>query len=392
MTLPGLLAGHRLFAQTHDHAAMTASAADGEFNPSIVSDNHGGFLFGFVERKSGLSNVFLQRASSAGSFAPRIRVNDRAGDAAVRNENPPKFAAGPNDEIYAAWASERERWKGNVRFARSLNGGKSFEPAISLNSDAAQAPVSRAFQAILADGKGRVFVAWIDERDRRTGDRGAEIWMAVSQDRGKTFSKDRRILSNVCECCRLALAMDPAGGIYLSYRTVPASGPMLRDIAVARSLDDGRTFQPSLVSRDNWAIDACPIAGASMTVDSAGRVHVVWFTQPGDRPRLFVATSADRGLTFTRPFVFDASQKLAKHAHVAALPDRRLLIAWDDLDGVSTVKWGLYDTETRSMRLLGTEARTSYPIAAVSGNQLAVAALRAEGGGVFRRVQSLAGR
>src|SRR5688572_23922261 len=241
-------------AQTHDHSAMSTST-DGQFNPYVASDNQGGFYLAYVERKGGLSSVMLQHSSHGGGFSAAVRVNPRASDGAVRNENPPKIAVGPNKEVYVVWASERERWKGNIRFARSLNGGKTFEPAIDLNSDSTQGPISRAFHSIAVDAKGRIFVVWIDERHKTANDRGAEIWISTSMDGGKTFSRDRRIASNVCECCRTAIAVDSAGRIYISYRVAPSTGPMLRDIAVARSVDGGVTFRPTLVNRDGWDLN-----------------------------------------------------------------------------------------------------------------------------------------
>ena len=93
---------------------------------------------------------------------------------------------------------------------------------------------------------------------------------------------------------------------------------MLRDIAVARSDDGGMTFRPFLVNRDGWDVNACPIAGAAMTIDALDRIHVVWFTQAGETPRLYLASSSDHGVSFTKPVVFDPAQKLAKHAHVVA--------------------------------------------------------------------------
>src|SRR5262249_28654058 len=146
----------------HDHAAMPAG--DGEFNPYVVSDHHDGFYLAFVERKNGQNNVILQHSQAAPRFSGGVRVNDRPGDGAVRNENLPNLAIPPHGEVYVVWASERERWKGNIRFARSLNGGKPFEPAIDLTSDASAPPVSRAFESIVVDAKGRIYVAWIDER------------------------------------------------------------------------------------------------------------------------------------------------------------------------------------------------------------------------------------
>src|SRR5262245_23252039 len=190
-------------SQTHDHSTM--AAGDGQFNPFVVSDNHGGFYVVHLERKDGKSNVMLQHSQPGRGFSARVRVNDSPGDAAVRNENPPKVAIGPNNEVYVVWANQRERWKGNIRFARSLDEGKTFAPALNLNSDTSRPPVSRAFESIAVDSKGRIFVAWIDERSKASKDRSAEIWMATSEDRGKTFSRDRRILADVCECCRTTL-------------------------------------------------------------------------------------------------------------------------------------------------------------------------------------------
>ncbi|HEX5000244.1 MAG TPA: sialidase family protein [Terriglobia bacterium] len=387
LLLPGLLAGRRAFAQTHDHAAMTAG--DGEFNPFVVSDHQDGFLIAFVARKEARSDVFFQRALTGGGFSEPVRVNNRPGDGAVRNENPPKIAVGQAGEIYVVWASERERWKGDIRFARSLNGGKSFEPAIELNSGAAGPAVGRAFESIAVDTQGRIFVAWIDERNKKESDRGAEIWMTVSEDRGKSFQPDRRILSNVCECCRTALATDPAGTIFITYRTVPQSGPMFRDIGIARSSDGGRSFQTSIVNHDGWEINACPIAGATLAIDSAGRIHVVWFTQSGETPRLHIASSSDHGASFSKPDVFDPDQKVAKHAHAVVTRDNRLLIAWDDTNGGPIVKWGLYDAGRRSMKQLGMQAGASYPIAAANATRFSVVALQPDRPEVFRSIRVL---
>jgi len=144
--LLGIFVSSLASAQMHDHGA-TASG-DGQFNPFIVSDNHGGFYVSYVERKAGVSNVMIQHSTASGGFANGLRVNNRPGDGAVRNENPPKIAVGPNGDVYVVWANERERWKGNIRFARSVNGGRTFEPAMDLNSDGSAAPASRALNPL----------------------------------------------------------------------------------------------------------------------------------------------------------------------------------------------------------------------------------------------------
>jgi len=383
----GLLLCSFAGAQMHDHAA--SASGDGQYNPFIVSDKRDGFYVSYVERKGGISNVMFQRSTSAGGFTSAVRVGN-SGDGAVRNENPPKIAVGPNNDVYVVWVNERERWKGNIRFARSVNGGKTFERAIDLNSDILQPPVSRAFESIAVDAGGRIYVAWIDERNRAVNDRGVEIWMSTSEDHGKTFSHDRRIVSGVCECCRTALAIDSSGKVFVSYRSVPSTGPMYRDIAIARSDDSGKTFKSAIVSRDGWELNACPIAGATMTIDSADGIHVVWFTTSKDVPRMFAASSTDHGLTFSKPAVFDSSQKLAKHAHAVAAGRGRILVAWDDVDATSVVKWGFIDSSRQTIPSPSTQANVSYPIIAISGNRIGLVALRPDGAGLMRTVQPIA--
>src|SRR5215475_2148051 len=284
-------------AQTHQHGAT--ATGDGQYNPFIVSDNQGGFYLAYVERAKSASNVMLRHSSDGVIFSAPVRVNDRASDATVRNENPPKVAAGARGEVYVCWANERGKWKGEIRFARSIDGGKTFSPAITINSDVAGEPAGHAFQSIAVDRRGRVYVAWIDERNKRQEDRGAEIWLAVSADRGRTFSRDHRILTDVCECCRTNLQIDAAGNLYLSYRVVPRSGPMYRDIIIARSRDGGKTFARTAVSEDRWEINGCPVDGPSFSLNSRGAITVVWFMGGGERPGLYYATSTNGGKTFT---------------------------------------------------------------------------------------------
>lgn len=306
-----LIANPIALAQAHQHGAT--APVDGQYNPFIVSDNRGGFYLAYVERLNNFSNVMLLHSSDGVNFSTPVRVNDRAGDATVRNENPPKVIVGAQGEVYVCWANERGKWKGNIRFSRSTDGGKTFSPAITINSDGANEPAGHAFQSIAVDKQGRIYVAWIDERDKRKEDRGGEIWLAVSTNRGKTFSRDHRILTDVCECCRTNLQIDAAGNLYLSYRTVPRAGPMYRDIIIARSQDGGKTFAQTLVSEDKWE-------------------------------------------------------------HTTGLADGGVFVAWDDADGKTFSVWGVLDLLRRSSRHEGVAypvVATNGRIAVIAGLRLA---------------------
>src|SRR3954464_178202 len=116
--------------QTHQHGSMPTG--DGKFNPFVVPDNRGGFYVAYVERARDASNVMLRRSADGKSFSAPVRVNDIDGDATVRNENPPKVAVAFNGDVYVCWGNERARWKGDVKFARSTDGGKSFSRSITI--------------------------------------------------------------------------------------------------------------------------------------------------------------------------------------------------------------------------------------------------------------------
>src|SRR5580765_2214041 len=142
--------------QHHQHGAMPTG--DGRFNPFVVSDNRGGFYLAFIERSNNVCNVMLRHSADGRVFSDAVRVNSRNGDATVRNENPQKLAVSPCGDVYACWANERAKWKGDIRFARSTDAGKTFSAAITLNSDASGPPAGHAFQSIALDRKGRIHV------------------------------------------------------------------------------------------------------------------------------------------------------------------------------------------------------------------------------------------
>jgi hypothetical protein len=348
---------------------------DGQFNPFVASDPRSGVYLVYVERRNGKNNVWLRRSSDGENFSNPVRVNDRDGDAIVRNENPQKVIVGQQGEVYVCWANERDKWKGNIRFARSTDGGLSFSPAININSDADGEPAGHAFQSLAVDNKGRIYIVWIDERSKQKEDRGAEIWLAVSIDNGRSFSRDRRILGDVCECCRTNLQVDEAGNLFLAYRTVPRSGPMYRDIMLASSRDGGKSFEATVVSHDRWEINGCPIAGPSLSLVPTGTLTLVWFMGGGQQPGLYYASSTNAGKTFSPRRALD-SQQVSKHAQTVRLADGRLFVAWDYGTDKPAIACGVLDPQKGSLEKKVTHEGVTYPVVARIGNLGIVVGMR----------------
>jgi hypothetical protein len=371
----------------HQHGA--AVTGDGVFNPFVAADGRGGFYLAYVQRTANASNVMLRRSTDGQSFADAVRVNDRDGDAAVRNENPPKLAVAANGDVYVCWANERARWKGDIRFARSTDGGKTFSPAITLNSDAGGEPTGHAFQSLAVDRRGRIFVAWIDERHKRETDRGAEIWMSMSEDGGRTFSREHKILSDVCECCRTNIQIDSENRLFLSYRMVPALGPAYRDIIVASSQDGGKTFSTTRVSNDGWEINACPVTGPALCLDKQNRLTVIWFVGGSDHPGLYYAASTDHGKSFAPRQLLDAEQKMGKHAQAVAGDDGRILVAWDDVADKAVTLWGTLDPKTGQLAKRVASQDVTYPVIAIANQTTLIVGVRSATRELFLRFASL---
>ncbi|MCB1953923.1 MAG: exo-alpha-sialidase, partial [Rhodocyclaceae bacterium] len=179
-----------------------------------------------------------------------------------------------------------------VRFARSLDGGRHFDEPLTVNDD--HAPISHRFDAMARDGRGRIYLTWLDKRDLSaaqaggTDYAGAAVYYAVSEDNGASFTANRRLVDHSCECCRIAVDVDPDDRLVVLWRHVfPVD---LRDHAIARLDSDAATtdVRPVRATDDGWRIDGCPHHGPDLSLSKlagqAHRAHITWFTQ-GDKNR-----------------------------------------------------------------------------------------------------------
>jgi hypothetical protein len=127
------------------------------------------------------------------------------------------------------------------------------------------------------------------------------------------------------------------GAIYIAWRHVYPGN--MRDIAFTVSRDGGQTFSaPVRVSEDHWSIAGCPDDGPAMTVDAAGRVHVVWPTvvtaSDGSIQKSIFHSMTTDGRTFTPRVVIPHAEAIQhNHPQVAATGDGSIMVAWDGYIG-----------------------------------------------------------
>jgi hypothetical protein len=165
--------------------------------------------------------------------------------------------------------------------------------------------------SLAVGGDGRVYVAWLDERDiepvqadpskapsHMHTESNRAVYFAASSDGGRTFTRNRRVATEACPCCDTALAVSGEGRVYVGWRQVLPGE--FRHIAVASSEDGGETFNaPTVVSDDRWELRGCPVSGPALAAGEGGAVRVLWYTAgEAGRPGLYSAESADGGRTF----------------------------------------------------------------------------------------------
>ena len=180
--------------------------------------------------------------------------------------------------------------EGNLYAWTSADSGTTWSAPARVNSVTNSA--REGMHAMISDGKGQVFTAWLDLRNK-----GTELWGASSRDGGRSWSRNTLIYQSpdgsICQCCHPTLASDGAGRLWAMWRNAVAGS---RDLYAASSRDGGETFSPAMkIGSGTWRLNACPMDGGSALVRPDGELLTAWrrdkslFTAEGNGERLLSA-------------------------------------------------------------------------------------------------------
>lgn len=188
---------------------------------------------------------------------------------------------------------------GEIFFARSADGGRTFSDPINLSNSPAGDGKGRLTKNLWHNGsldlamgaEGNLYAAWTEYE--------GTLWFSRSTDGGNRFSAPKRVAGGgaAAPARGPSLAVDARDAVYLAWSVGedPAAG-----IRFARSADRGLSFgKPEILFRGGGHSDAPKIA-----VDRKGIVHLVYAESAAgsfQRYRIRYARSHDAGRTFVAP-------------------------------------------------------------------------------------------
>ena len=362
MSLPKLLlivvallgvAGCKQVAATRENPAppqpvrISAPGIDAA-EPTMAAAPDGTFYVAWVNHDSKQADVMLAHFNNKAEMqGSSVRVNRQPGVATAWRGDQPSVAVASDGAVYVLWTARvnaGHKHGTDIYLSVSADRGQSFASEVKVNDDKAPGPHGMHSLAVAKDG--RVYAGWLDERNvhvpkpstKAEGhhmESNRDLYVASSMDGGRSFSPNRKVASDVCPCCKTALAVSADGTLYAGWRQVLPGN--FRHIAVASSTDGGTKFSaPVVVSDDRWMLQGCPVSGPSLTVDAAsGNLKVVWYAAgEGGAPGVYVAESKDSGRSFSPRQLL--SQETVRGTPTFAAGNNNLVALWQNGDAIET--------------------------------------------------------
>lgn len=250
-----------------------------------------------------------------------------------------QLAIDPADHrtLFAAWLDNRKR---DVMVGRSYDAGATWTLTV-----AARGNVELDKPALAAHGQN-VYVAFNHEE---------EVWVASSQNSGRTFSWARVNAESGPGWSLLGSAtVDPAGSVYLGWASYSKAGGARGSIGlyVSKSADMGKSWTHKLLDASTAAPDCADEdcgegylgAQIALTSDSDGALYALWNAGHGSAKaqQIYFSSSTDGGENWLPRASVSSNEPGADHAFpaIAAGSHGDVRIGW--MDSRKTPYWNTY--------------------------------------------------
>ena len=239
--------------------------------------------------------------------------------------------------VYAAWLQSGKR---AVVVAKSADSGATWAYAIAVRS-----AVELDKPALAVRGQS-IYVGFNHEED---------VWVAVSQDAGRTFSSTRVNADDRPGWSLLGAAtVDAAGNAYVAWASYAKAGGArgMVNLYVARSADGGKSWSPDLLDvsaaapgcESEECSEAYLGAQVALAADAGGTLYAAWSAgslKMGPQ-RIYFSSSTNHGENWLPRLNLSSAKPGVEHAFPAIVAGNNgdVRVAW--MDARNAPYWNTY--------------------------------------------------
>jgi BNR repeat-like domain len=227
--------------------------------------------------------------------------------------------ASSGSNVYVVWRDNPSNTVLNaeILFARSIDGGKTFAPWENLSAT----PSTSSAPWVAASGQ-HVYVIWSEASSGATATDG--YYLRYSSDSGATFGAKSNLstLFGVPTFGNCAMAAS-GNSVFLSC-TQAVSGN--NEIVVARSNDNGATFS----APQNVSLSPSAGSAKSRIAASGSNVYVAWEENAASASEIFMASSADSGVSFGTPTNMSQTTGFSSISVTLDADNSKVWLVWSD--------------------------------------------------------------
>jgi hypothetical protein len=194
-------------------------------------------------------------------------------------------------------------YEGTLWFCRSTDRGSSFHRPFRVARGGGRKPARGPSLAV--DVRGDIYLAWAIGEDR-----AANIHLAKSTDQGQAFSEPRIVFDRKGHADAPKLVVDGKGTLHLVYAERPTGPSEGYHIYYARSNDGGRSFEALQEIAGPHTEQFASARFPALSVDGQDNLYVIWELfrgRGGYSQGLGFTVSGDGGQTFAAPSVVPGS-------------------------------------------------------------------------------------
>ena len=232
----------------------------------VTSKDFTGVTFG-----AGNSIYFSSSIDEGKSFSKPVKVAE-PGVISLGMHRGPRIAMAGGDIVISAVGGKEGKGKdGDLIAWRSSDAGKTWSAGVKINDVSGSAREGLHTMAGGSD-KNIFYAAWLDLRSK-----GTKLYGAMSTDGGAHWGANTLVYESpdgtICQCCHPSAVLGPLGDIYVMWRNALGGS---RDMYIGRSTDNGQTYRTAKLGNETWKLDACPMDGGALALDSKARIKSVW--------------------------------------------------------------------------------------------------------------------